>query len=80
MICSAKPGLTKDLCVVHKEEFSKHAICGIRTLDEKPSVFIRDKPIFSSEMILHKGYYRKGSVERKSLAVGLKGPGAKTNC
>jgi hypothetical protein len=30
-----------------------YAICAIRTLDEKPSIFIRDKPIFSSERMLH---------------------------
>jgi hypothetical protein len=29
-----------------------------------PSMFIRDKPIFSSERMLHKDYYRKGSVEK----------------
>jgi hypothetical protein len=28
-------------------------------------MFIRDKPIFSSERMLHKDYYRKGSVEKK---------------
>jgi hypothetical protein len=32
-------------------------------LDEMPSIFIRDKPIFSSERMLHKEYYRKDSVE-----------------
>jgi hypothetical protein len=32
-------------------------------LDERPSIFIRDKPIFSSERMLHKDYYHKGSVE-----------------
>jgi hypothetical protein len=36
-------------------------------LDERPSIFIRDKPIFSSERMLHKAYYRKGSVEKKNL-------------
>jgi hypothetical protein len=47
--------------------------------DEKPSISIRDKPIFSSDRMLHKDYYRKSSVEKKSLVVGLKGPGAKAN-
>jgi hypothetical protein len=37
-----------------------------------------DRPIFSSERMLHKDYYRKGSVEKK-LVVGLKGLDAKTN-
>jgi hypothetical protein len=31
---------------------------------QKSSIFIRVKPIFSSERILHKNYYRKGSVEK----------------
>jgi hypothetical protein len=30
--------------------------------------------------MLHKGYDRKGSVEKKILVVNLKGLGAKTNC
>jgi hypothetical protein len=29
------------------------------TLDEMPSIFIRDKLTFSSERILHKGYYHR---------------------
>jgi hypothetical protein len=50
------------------------------TLDERPGIFIRDKPIFSTERMLHKDYYRRSSVEKKkSLVVGLKGPVAKTN-
>jgi hypothetical protein len=44
------------------------------THDKRPSIFIRDKPIFSSEKMLHKDYYCKGSVEKKILVVGLKGP------
>jgi hypothetical protein len=27
-------------------------------------MFIREKPIFSSERMLHKGYYLKGSVKK----------------
>jgi hypothetical protein len=49
------------------------AICVIRTLDEKPGIFIRDKPIFSMDRMLHKEYYRRSSAEKKSLVVGLKG-------
>jgi hypothetical protein len=49
------------------------------TLDERPSVFIRGKLIFSSERVLHKDYYRKGSVRRKSLVMGLTGLDDKTN-
>jgi hypothetical protein len=51
----------------------------ISTLDERPSIFIRDKQIFSSERMLHKDYYSKRSVEKKILIVSLKGSGAKTN-
>jgi hypothetical protein len=47
--------------------------------DERPSVFIRNNPIFSSERMLHKDYYRRSSFEKKSLVVGLKGLEAKTN-
>jgi hypothetical protein len=54
-------------------------MCAISTTDERASIFIRDKPIFLSEM-LHKDYDRKGSVEKnKSLVTSLKGLGAKTN-
>jgi hypothetical protein len=53
--------------------------CAKYTLDEKPNIFIRDKPIFSSERMLYKDYNRKSSVGKKSLVVGFKGPGAKTN-
>jgi hypothetical protein len=50
-----------------------YAICAIRTLDERPSILIRDNPIFSSERMLHKDYYRKSSVEKKKyLVVSLK--------
>jgi hypothetical protein len=37
------------------------------------SIFIRDTPTFWSERMLHKDYYRKSSVEKKTLVVGLKG-------
>jgi hypothetical protein len=37
------------------------------TLNERPSILIRDKPIFSSERILHKDYYRRSSVEKENL-------------
>jgi hypothetical protein len=49
------------------------------TLDEIPSIFVRDKPIFSSERMLHKDYYRRSSAEKKNLVVGLKELDAKTN-
>jgi hypothetical protein len=41
--------------------------------DERSSIFIRDKLIFSSERMLHKDYYRKGSVQKKNSAPESKG-------
>jgi hypothetical protein len=81
MICSVKHVLKEDLCVMQKEEFSITCyMCEIySTFDERPSIFIRDKHI-SSERMLHKDYYRKNSVGKKSLVMGLKGSDAKTNC
>jgi hypothetical protein len=43
-----------------------------------PSIFMRDKPIFSSERMLHKDYHRRIQL-KKILVVGLKGLDAKTN-
>jgi hypothetical protein len=37
-----------------------------------------DKPIPSSERMLYKDYDNKGSVEKKSLVVNLKGLGGKS--
>jgi hypothetical protein len=51
----------------------------IPTSDERPSIPLRDKPTFSSERMLHKDYDRKGSVEKNSQVVSLKGLGVKTN-
>jgi hypothetical protein len=48
-------------------------------LEECASIFIRENPIFSSERMLHKDYYRKNSVE-KYLHAGLKGLDLKTKC
>jgi hypothetical protein len=68
LVCSAKARI-----------FQYHAIGAKCTLVERPSVFIRDKPIFSLEGMLHMDYYRKWSVWGvKSLVVGLKGLDAKT--
>jgi hypothetical protein len=64
MICFAKSGLIEDLYIVYKEEFL--IICyTIRTLEKRPSIFIRDRPIFSSETMLHKDYDGNGSVPKK---------------
>jgi hypothetical protein len=49
----------------------------ICTLDERPGIFIRDKPIISSE----REYYilpQEFNWGKKFLVVGLKGPGTKT--
>jgi hypothetical protein len=40
----------------------------IRTLDGRPSIFIKDKHTFSSERMLHKDYYLKGSVEKRKIS------------
>jgi hypothetical protein len=41
-------------------------MCAICTPDARPGISIRGKPIFSSERMLHKANYRKGSVEKIS--------------
>jgi Ca2+-binding EF-hand superfamily protein len=43
------------------------------------SLFIRNKPIHSSERMLHKDCDHKGSVQKKNLVVILKELGAKMN-
>jgi hypothetical protein len=58
--------------------FQLHAVFAIRTLDERPNIFITDQPIFSSEKKLHEDYYRKGSA-KKSVIVRLKGLDTKMN-
>jgi hypothetical protein len=55
MICFAKLVLTEDLYIVKKKNLREHGICAVRTLDERPSIFIRDKAILSERM-LHKDY------------------------
>jgi hypothetical protein len=52
--------------VARRKNFELHAICPIRKLDVKPGILIRDKPILSSERMLHKDYGRKGSVAKKT--------------
>jgi hypothetical protein len=44
-----------------------------------PTAIVNDRPILSSERMLHKDYNRKYSFEKKEIpVVGLKGLGAKT--
>jgi hypothetical protein len=56
LVCSAKGRIFNNMLYVH-----------IRALDERPSIFLRDKPIFSSERMLHKDYYLKGSVAKMKI-------------
>jgi hypothetical protein len=44
-----------------------------------PATIVNDRPILSSERTLPKGYDIKFSIEKKILAMSLKGLGAKTN-
>jgi hypothetical protein len=53
-----------------------YVIC---TPDERPSIFISDKPILLSERMSHKDYDCKGSVEKNSLVASLKGLDANMN-
>jgi hypothetical protein len=46
---------------------------------QRRSLFIRGKPILSSEKLIYKDYERKVSVGKKTLVVNLKGLGVKTN-
>jgi hypothetical protein len=57
--------------------FQYHVICAIHTLDERPSIFIRENPTFSSDRLLRKDCDRKGSVVIKALVVSLKELGVK---
>jgi hypothetical protein len=43
------------------------------------AAIVNDRPILSSDRMLHKDYDRKSSIEKQILAVSLKGLGAKTN-
>jgi hypothetical protein len=80
MICTAKLELRENLYRVQKAGIFINVLYVLYVYLTRPSIFIRDKPIPSSERMLHKGYDRKGSVERsKSLVVILKKLGAKTN-
>jgi hypothetical protein len=64
MMCFSKFQLMEDLYIVQIKNYHKHATCAIRTLDERPSVSITDKPIFSSERMFQKDCDLKGSVQK----------------
>jgi hypothetical protein len=55
-----------DRGLVHSAKGRIFNNCTISKLDERPSIFTTDQPIFSSKTILYKDYYRKGSVEKIS--------------
>jgi hypothetical protein len=67
MICFAKPVLTGLVYTAKGKVFNT---CYMR---QAPSIFIRDKPILSSERMLLKDYYRKGSVEKEISGRGSQG-------
>jgi hypothetical protein len=68
MVCFAEPGLTEDLYIVHKEEFSIMCfICNTYNY-QRLSLFIRGSPILLLERMAQKDCDHKGSVARgKSL-------------
>jgi hypothetical protein len=66
MICSVKPVLTENFYVMQREDFSITNYMCEMTLGDRPRIFIREKPIFSSEWMTHKDYYRKSSVGKIS--------------
>jgi hypothetical protein len=41
----------------------------VDTLDERPGIFIKDNPIFSSERMLHENYGSKGSDAKKKKKI-----------
>jgi hypothetical protein len=54
----------EDLYIMQKQEFSiTCCMCGTYTW-HRPSIFIRDKPILSSDRMLRKHYDRKVPVEK----------------
>jgi hypothetical protein len=82
MICSAKPGPTENFYISSKGRIFNNMldVRYIHFTKAKRSLFIRDKPILSSERILHKNYGGKGSVaEEKSLFLRFEWLGAERN-
>jgi hypothetical protein len=65
---------------VSKQQLGKHVPVETKTRQQEknsvfdmPSIFMRDKPIFSSERMLHKDYYRRSSVEKRNSGRGSQG-------
>jgi hypothetical protein len=71
MICFAKPGLTENLYLEQKEEFS---ICPIRTLEQRPFFFIRDNPIFSRVQLKEISFPESQGACRQDELIGVKSP------
>jgi hypothetical protein len=76
MICFLNPELNRGLvrAVVFNNMLYVRYVHSTR-----PSIFIRDELILSSERIFHKEYDLKGYVERRISGRDLQGAGAKTN-
>jgi hypothetical protein len=53
------------------------SICAIHKIGKRPSIFITDRPNFSSERILNKDYDGKGSVAKKKIS-GRESQGARS--
>jgi hypothetical protein len=68
MICFAKHGLTEGLYILKKEEFSITCYMCDKYTRKWPSIFIRDKPILSSEMMFHRLHDSKYSFRKKNTA------------
>jgi hypothetical protein len=66
MICCAKPVLTDDLLRVVQKGRLFNNVLYVRNvyLTERPSVFITDKPILSSERKLHNDYCRRVKLKK----------------
>jgi hypothetical protein len=73
IVCSVKPVLTENLCVVEKkEEFSVTCyMCNMYSWRQAKHIH-KKQTHFLSERTLHKEYYRKNSVE-KILVLIVKG-------
>jgi hypothetical protein len=68
MICFGKPGLTEDLYIVQKEEFSTTCyMCDTYTW-QRSRLFVWYKPILSYERMSDKDYDRKGSIEKNRIS------------
>jgi hypothetical protein len=63
-ICFVKPRLTEKMYIFQKEKVSISCYVCNTYPSQRPSIFVRSKPLLSSERILHKDYDRKGSFAK----------------